>query len=735
MHKPNRSSPIVFALAALFVALGLAGCKAQGGVTALVIAPPQAGPAPQALPDVAVVSSNSLNNDLAPLVNDVDLSGTGLTITAVQIDQVLPAAAGSVATTDGSSVIFTPPSNFVGVVTLLYTVTDGNGGTSTAVMAVSVLPVALPPVAIPDAAVVQQDSGSIDIDVLANDVDLAGGGLQLTAVSVTASLPPAASTVAVSGNKARFTPAAAFVGVVVVGYTATDVNGASADGVLTVVVSPLVPVLGPVAVPDAAVVTQDSGATAIDVLANDVDPAAGGLTVTAVSVTGSVPSATHVVVIAANQVQFTPAPGFIGAVVVSYTATDVDGNTADGVLTVVVTPIVGPVAIPDASIVSQGSGATAIDVVANDIDPAAGGLTLTAVSVTASVPSATHAVTIGANKVQFTPAAGFAGSVVVGYTATDVNGNTADGVLTVVVAPLDLDVGPVAIPDAAVVAQDSGATAIDVLANDVDLAGGGLTLTALTVTASAPSAVHGAAIGANKVQFTPAAGFAGIVVMTYTATDIDGNTADGVLNVVVSPLALAVGLVAIPDAAVVAQDSVANIVDVLANDVDFAGGGLTLTAVSVFSSMPSAVHAVAISGNKVQFTPAAAFAGVVVVSYTATDANSASSNGLLNIQVSPTALVLGPVAAPDTAIVSSSLGAVSINVLANDVDPAAGGLTLTAVSIVTQVPAGAGSVAIVGNNVQYTPTLAYIGAVLVQYTATDINGKTTTGQLSLTVTL
>jgi large repetitive protein len=74
-------------------------------------------------------------------------------------------------------------------------------------------------------------------------------------------------------------------------------------------------------------------------------------------------------------------------------------------------------------------------------------------------------------------------------------------------------------------------------------------------------------------------------------------------------------------------------------------------------------------------------------------------------------------------------------VLANDVDPAAGGLTLTLAAIETEIPAGAGSVAIVGNQVRYTPAPLYTGAVLVRYTATDINGNTTQGQLSLTVTL
>ena len=818
----------------LFVAsmAALSGCKAQGGVAASV-----AGLPPQAIVDIVVVEPNSTNNTIAALGNDIDQSGTGLTITAVAVDQVVPPVGTAAASTDGNTVTFTPPVNFVGVVTLQYAIADGTGAAASSQIVVSVLPaaslpLALPdaatvaqdsaatsvdvlpndldpagggltltavtvtaslpaathtatisgnqvqftpaagfagivvatytatdingntadgvlsiivsplalitgPVLLPDAAVIAQDSGLTDIDVLANDVDPAGGGLTLTAVAVTASVPTATHTAAIAGNKVRFTPAAGFAGAVVVTYTATDVNGNSADGVLNILVSPLLLELGPVPLPDTAVVAVDSGPTDVNVLANDVDPAGGGLTVTAVSVTTSVPAATHTVTISGNQVRFTPAAGFVGTVLVTYAATDINGNSADGVLGVVVSPqalALGPVAIPDTAVVAQDSGATDVNVLAKDVDTVGGGLTVTAATVTASVPSATHTVAIAGNQVRFTPAAGFAGTVLVTYTATDANGNSADGVLGVVVSPAGLALGPVAVPDTATVAQDSGATDVNVVANDVDPAGGGLTLTAVSVTTSVPTATHTVAIATNQVRFTPAAGFAGTVLVTYTVTDVDGNTADGALVVVVSPQSLALGPVAIPDAATVAQDSGATDVNVVANDVDPAAGGLTVTAVSVTSSLPVATHTVSLVANQVRFTPAAGFAGVVVVSYTVTDVNGATSDGLLNVTVSPAALVLGPVAAPDVGVASSTAGAQLFDVLVNDVDPAGGGLTLSSASITLEVPAGAGAVAVVSNQVQYTPTLLYLGSVLVTYTATDINGNTTNGQLSLTVT-
>src|SRR5882762_8385961 len=103
----------------------LAGCQAQGSNPSALPGLP-----PQAIVDVATVTTNSLGNTLAALANDVDTSGTGLTITAVSVDQTLPPATGATASTNGQTVNFTPPANFVGVVTLQYAIVDGTGATS-----------------------------------------------------------------------------------------------------------------------------------------------------------------------------------------------------------------------------------------------------------------------------------------------------------------------------------------------------------------------------------------------------------------------------------------------------------------------------------------------------------------------------------------------------------------------------------------------------------------------------
>ena len=106
------------------------------------------------------------------------------------------------------------------------------------------------------------------------------------------------------------------------------------------------------------------------------------------------------------------------------------------------------------------------------------------------------------------------------------------------------------------------------------------------------------------------------------------------------------------------------------------------------------------------------------------------------ITVQPSALTPAPVALPDVGLATSGVAPTPVNfdVLANDVDPAGGGLTLTGASITVELPPGAGSVAIVGNQVVYTPASLYVGSVTVSYSADDTLGRTTSGTLIITVT-
>jgi hypothetical protein len=115
---------------------GLGG-TATGKVTVTVSA---ASSPPVAAADTATTREDT-GVTIAVLANDTDADGNTLSLSAVG-----PAANGTTARS-GVAVLYTPRANFHGTDTFTYTVSDGQGGTATGKVTVTVSPVNDPPVA------------------------------------------------------------------------------------------------------------------------------------------------------------------------------------------------------------------------------------------------------------------------------------------------------------------------------------------------------------------------------------------------------------------------------------------------------------------------------------------------------------------------------------------------------------------------------------------------------------
>ena len=197
------------------------------------------------------------------------------------------------------------------------------------------------PTANPDAGATGENK-TLLIDVLANDSDIDNKAvLTLTA----ASAPVGQGTASVLNGKVQFDPGSDFDDlaageseVAVVRYTIADEHGASSSSTVTITVSGAND--GPVANPDSATTSRDSGVV-IDVLANDRDPDNGALlTVTAASVKAGQGS----VAIVENEIRFDPGKDFdhLGAgesavVYLRYTITDEHGASASSTVAISVT--------------------------------------------------------------------------------------------------------------------------------------------------------------------------------------------------------------------------------------------------------------------------------------------------------------------------------------------------------------------------------------------------------------
>ncbi len=177
----------------------------------------------------AVNDAASMDEDAAPilipvLANDSDPDGDALTIASVS------APANGVATIVGNQVQYTPNADFNGTNVFGYSISDGRGGTSSALITVTARPINDDPVANPDSASTSAGTG-VNIPVLANDTDIDGGALSISAVGAAAN-----GTTSIVGDQARYVPNAGFSGTDSFTYTVSDGAGGSASSTVTVTV-------------------------------------------------------------------------------------------------------------------------------------------------------------------------------------------------------------------------------------------------------------------------------------------------------------------------------------------------------------------------------------------------------------------------------------------------------------------------------------------------------------------
>src|SRR5439155_59654 len=214
----------------------------------------------------------------------------------------------------GTNVLFTPATNFNGTATIGYTISDGNGGTNSALITVTVGAANDAPVAVDDNASTGEDV-PVTISPLDNDSDLDGDSLTISTVTVTNG-----TAVIVGGTNVLFTPATNFNGTGTIGYTISDGNGGTASALITVTVSPAND--PPVAVDDNASTAEDVPVT-ISPLDNDSDPDGDSLTISIVTATNGT-----AVIVGGTNVLFTPAANFNGTATIGYSISDGNGGTA-----------------------------------------------------------------------------------------------------------------------------------------------------------------------------------------------------------------------------------------------------------------------------------------------------------------------------------------------------------------------------------------------------------------------
>ncbi len=343
-------------------------------------------------------------------------------------------------------------------------------------------------------------------------------------------------------------------------------------------------------------------------------------------------------------------------------------------------------------------------------------LTVTSVSVD---PAYGTLVDNGAGSYSFTPAENWHGSdVPFSFTVSDGTENVTSTATLEVTAVND---GPVAVEDRFAGGEDRALSGA-VLDNDRDVDGDSLSVVAGTYETAEGGTVVLAADG--RFTYTPAADFHGEDSFSYTVTD-GAATATGTVSLTVSPEndGPVVGAV---DLGATAEDTTFTFSadDLLAQASDVDGDALTVTSVSVDPAYGTLVDN---GAGSYSFTPAENWHGSdVPFSFTVSDGTeNVTSTATLEV----TAVNDGPVAVEDR-FAGGEDRALSGAVLDNDRD--VDGDSLSVVAGTYETAEGGTVVLAADGRFTYTPAADFHGEDSFSYTVTD-GAATATGTVSLTV--
>ncbi|WP_104047700.1 tandem-95 repeat protein [Vibrio jasicida] len=647
--------------------------------------------APVAVDDIATTDEDTpVTIDVLP--NDTDLDNDTLTIVSASV----PIEQGIVEIVDGK-LVFTPAENFNGEATITYVVSDGEL-TDEATVSVTVNPVNDAPIANDDSATTDEDT-PVTIDVLPNDTDVDGDTLTI----VNASVPAEQGTVEIVDGKLVFTPAENFNGEATISYTVSD--GALEDEAeVSVTVNPLNDAPTTENAIPSQVLPEDFAEYTINLndVFSDVDNLDSELTF---SVSGN----SNIQVSIVNGIAtITPTADWNGLEELTFTATDSDGESVSQTVDFMVNAVADIVA-DSADIVEDTP--TILDVLDNDSFE---GQPPVVTVESGDGPTNGSVVVNDDGTITYTPNQDYNGADEFTYTVTS-GGVTETTTVTLNVTPVnDKPVVENTIADQ-VLPEDFAEYTIDLndAFSDVDNADSELTFSVSGNNNIQVSIVDGIA------TITPTADWNGLEELTFTATDLDGESVSQTVDFTVNAVADIVS-----DSANIVEDT-PTILDVLDND-SFEGQSPVVSVEA--GNGPTNGSVVVNNDGTITYTPDQDYNGSDEFTYTVTSGGVTES----------TTVTLNVTPVNDKPVVENTIAAqvlpedfaeytIDLNDAFSDVDNSDSELTFT-VSGNSNI-----QVSIVDGIATITPTADWNGSEELTFTATDPSGLEVSQTVNFTV--
>nr|WP_316829064.1 Calx-beta domain-containing protein [Pedobacter miscanthi] len=489
----------------------------------------------------APVITTNKNTPVNGTITATDADGDALTFAVTT-----PPAHGTVVVNPDGTYTYTPANNYSGTDVFTVTVSDGNGGSTTVTINVTINPTNVAPVASAPAIITNKNT-PVNGTITATDAD----GDALTFAVTT---PPAHGTVVVNPDGTyTYTPANNYSGKDVFTVTVSDGNGGTTTVTINVTINPTN--VAPVASAPAISTNKNTPVNGT-ITATDADGDALTFAVTTPPAHGTVvvnPDGTYT---------YTPANNYSGTDVFTVTVSDGKGGTTIVSIDVTVNPT------------NVAPFASAPAITTNEDTPVNGKITATdadgdALTFAVTTPPAHGTVTVNPDGTYtYTPALNYNGNDTFTVTVSDGKGGITTVTISVSINPVND--APVATAPAITTPQNTPVNGT-ITASDADG-------DALTFAVTTPPA-HGTVVvnPDGTYTYTPTAGYAGNDTFTVTVSDGKGGATTVTIPVNVT-------LVAVPAMSLtkVATNSVSKVGDVINYNIVVTNtGNVALTNVNV----------------------------------------------------------------------------------------------------------------------------------------------------------
>jgi Ca2+-binding RTX toxin-like protein len=488
-------------------------------------------------PTISTIADQAINEDtntgtLTFTIGDVETSAAALTVTAISSNTTLiPNSNIALGGTDTNrTVLVTPVANQFGTSFITIRVSDGDI-TTTQTFEVTVNSVNDPPTVSAIAnQTVDEDSGATAVGFTVGDVETTASSLSVTVASSNPTLIPNDSLFLGGSGSARtltFTPAADQFGTATLTVSVSD-GGATTTTTFAVTVNSVndLPTIGQIA---NQTIAEDGSTGAIAFTVDDLETAAGNLTLTASSSNTTLLPAENIVLGGSGgdrTVTLTPMANQFGTAMITLTVTDADGGIKTRSFQLNVNSVNDPPTISaiedqqlDQDTVLQNLNFTVADI---DNDPNGLGITIRSSNQTLLSNGNIQVSGTGENRVlTLTPNAGQSGTATVTVQVSDGTDSVSE-TFDVVVRAVNRD--PVANNDTISTALFYGSEVEipvgNLLANDSDAN----PLDTVTLTGVSNATGGTATLQGSSVFFQATPGFSGNASFTYTVSDGKGGT-------------------------------------------------------------------------------------------------------------------------------------------------------------------------------------------------------------------